>query len=287
MRINPEYKRVIRTYAGFNSINIIEVPFANGQTDLDKLEKAIDKEIGAVAIQSPNFFGIVEDIQIASELAHKSGAMLIASVDPISLALLKSPGETGADVAVGEGQVLGNPVNFGGPYLGFFAVKKELIRKMPGRIIGQTADNRGNVGYVLTIQAREQHIRREKATSNICSNEALNALTAAIYMSAMGPDGMKQVAELCLDKAHYTYEALISTGKFEPCFDAPFFKEFAVKCKEPVNSINERLFEHKIIGGYSLEKEFPSLGNAWLVAVTEARTAEEIDRFVETAGDTL
>lgn len=282
--LNPEYKKVLETYARFNSIEIIENPVNNGQIDFEKLNACMDTGIGALIVQSPNFFGVIEDMQTAADIAHKYGAMLIASVDPISLAILKTPGECGADVATGEGQALGNPVSFGGPYLGFFAVKKELIRKMPGRIVGQTVDNRGNTGYVLTIQAREQHIRREKATSNICSNEALNALTAAAYLSAMGPEGLKQAAESCLRKAHYTYEKLLRTGKFEPLYTAPFFKEFAVRCKEPVEAINRQLLENRIIGGFSLEKEFPSLGNAWLVAVTESRTIEEIDTFVEMAG---
>lgn len=282
--LNPEYKRVLETYARFNSIDIYEVPSVIGQLDSGKLEALVDSGTAAVIVQSPNFFGIIEDMQAAADIAHKQGAMLIASVDPISLALLKTPGECGADVATGEGQALGNPASFGGPYLGFFAVKKELVRKMPGRLVGQTVDNRGNTGYVLTIQAREQHIRREKATSNICSNEALNALTAAVYLSAMGPEGLKQAAEACVRKAHYTCSKLLQTGKFELCFTAPFFKEFAVKCKEPVDAINRRLLENKIIGGYCLQKAYPSLGNAMLIAVTEKRTMEEIDRFVEMAG---
>jgi glycine dehydrogenase subunit 1 len=213
-------------------------------------------------------------------LAHKNKSLVIVSCDPISLAILKSPGEAGADIAVGEGQSLGNPLSFGGPYLGFFAVKKELMRKIPGRIVGETVDKNGKRGFVLTLQTREQHIRREKATSNICSNQSLNALTAAIYLTTMGKQGLKDVASLCMQKAHYAHEQLIKTGLFKSAFKAPFFKEFALKCNRDVSKLNKSLLGKKIIGGYELGKIYPEFKDGWLVAITEKRTKEDIDCLV-------
>jgi glycine dehydrogenase subunit 1 len=191
----------------------------------------------------------------------------------------------GADIAVGDGQPLGNSLSFGGPYLGFMAVTDKLMRKMPGRIVGQTADEQGNRGFVLTLQTREQHIRREKATSNICSNQALNALQATIYLTLMGKEGLKKVAQLCLNKSHYAFDQLVATGKFSPVFTAPFFKEFAVKSSEEISSLNDRLLESGFIGGYDLGNNYNELNNSWLVAVTEKRTKQEIDEFARKAGE--
>lgn len=281
--LNPEYRGVLNTYARFKGIEVKEFGYKNGTIDMSALESMTADDTAAVIIQTPNFFGIVEDVQSVADIAHKHGALLVASCDPISLALLKSPGEAGADVAVGEGQALGNPLSFGGPYLGFFAAKEGLMRKMPGRIVGETADKKGKRCYVLTIQTREQHIRREKATSNICSNEALCALAATIYLSAMGKEGLSEAARQCVQKSHYAYDKLISTGKFAPVFNAPFFKEFAVRYDGDTDTLNKRLLESGIIGGYGLGRDYPELHGAWLVAVTEKRTKSEIDALAAKA----
>lgn len=280
--VHPESRFVLNTYAGFNGEKIADIGYVDGRADLEELEGKISKETAAVVIQSPNFFGITEQLREVCELAHRHGALLIVSTDPVSLGILKPPGEFGADIVVGEGQSLGNQLSFGGPYLGFFAVKKEWVRKMPGRIVGQTTDKNGKRGFVLTLQTREQHIRREKATSNICSNQALNALAATVYLTVMGKKGLKEAAELCVQKAHYAYERLIKTGRFTAAFSTPFFKEFVVKSKVPVGELNRNLLDEKIIGGYDLSREYPELGDAWLLAVTEKRTREEIDRLVKT-----
>lgn len=254
--IHPEYRDTLRSYSRFNGIKITEVEAVSETVDKGRLESILSEspdDIAAIIIQSPNFYGYIEDMKSVAELAAKYGALSIACVDPISLALLKPPGECGVDIVTGEGQSLGNPLSFGGPYLGFLAAKKELVRKMPGRIVGQTTDHEGRRGFTLTLQAREQHIRREKAVSNICSNEALNALAAAAYLSVMGKEGLKEAANLCLQKSHYACDRLLETGKFVKISDAPFFKEFTVKSlNEPVSAINERLLKHGIIGGLEL-----------------------------------
>ncbi|MBK5246127.1 MAG: aminomethyl-transferring glycine dehydrogenase subunit GcvPA [Peptostreptococcaceae bacterium] len=281
--VNPESRQVLKTYAQFRDIKIIEVNIIDGQTDIDDLKKKLNENTAAFLQQSPNFFGIIEDLASAGEIAHANNSLFIVSADPVSLALLKSPGELGADIVVGEGQSLGNPLSFGGPYLGFFATKEKWMRKMPGRIIGQTKDKEGKRGFVLTLQTREQHIRREKATSNICSNQGLNALAASMYMTFLGKEGLKQVAELCTQKAHYMYDELLKTEKFSQIYDKPFFKEFTIKSKEPVKELNSRLLREKIIGGYSLSQDYPELVDSSLICVTEKRTKEEIDNFVRKA----
>ena len=254
--VHPESREVINTYCKFKGIEVVEFGFRDGQIDLEDLESRMSSDTAAVIVQNPNFFGVIELLKEAGEIAHRHKALLIASVDPISLALLKPPGEAGADIVVGEGQSLGNPLNFGGPYLGFFAVEKKFMRKMPGRIVGETVDNLGRRGYVLTLQTREQHIRREKATSNICSNQALCALAATIYLTLLGKEGLKEAAELSLQKAHYTYDRLIKTGKFSPVFNAPFFKEFVVKSQTPVSALNNKLFEYIQKLFFKLHKHF-------------------------------
>lgn len=282
---HPESIKVLKTYAQFRDITVTAVGYKDGQIGLDDLKNKINENTAAVIIQSPNFFGIIENIKDIADIAHENKSLLIVSADPISLALLKSPGELGADIAVGDGQSLGNSLSFGGPYLGFIAVTKKLMRKLPGRIVGETVDKDGNRGFVLTLQTREQHIRREKATSNICSNQSLNALTAAIYLTLMGKEGLKEVANLCVQKAHYTYNELIGTGKFSSVFSKPFFKEFTVKSDEDVASLNKDLLKCNIIGGYELSKDYPELENSWLVAVTEKRTKSEIDNFIRKAAE--
>lgn len=283
--VHPESREVINTYCNFRGATVREVGYINGQIDLKDLAEKITPETAAVVVQSPNFFGIIEPLKEIADIAHKNKSLFVVAADPISLALLKSPGELGADIVVGEGQPLGNPLNFGGPYLGFFATTEKLMRKMPGRLVGQTKDKFGKRGFVLTMQTREQHIRREKATSNICSNQALNALAATVYLTLMGKEGLKEVASLCLNKAHYAFNELVKTGNFTPLFTAPFFKEFAVKSKTAVEELNRNLMAEKIIGGYSLGKNYPELADGWLIAVTEKRTKEEIDLLVGKAGE--
>ncbi len=282
--VHPHYRTVLSTYAVDLEYRIQEVGYADGLTDKEQLEQAIGASTAAVIIQSPNFFGSIEDLKNLAEIAHEKGAYLIAVVDPISLGILEAPGRLGADIVIGEGQPMGLPVAFGGPYLGFFATTEKLMRKMPGRIVGQTVDHEGNRGFVLTLQAREQHIRREKATSNICSNEALCALTAAVYLSTVGKQGFRKVAELSLQKAHYAFNELIQSNMCSKVFSAPFFKEFVVRLDEPVADINDRLLKEKIIGGLDLGKYYPELANCTLLCVTENRTKEEIDRLVNRMG---
>ncbi len=278
--VHPETRKVVETYTKFKDIELIEIDMEDGVTDLEKLKSAIDNKTAGVILQNPNFFGIIEDVKEVEKITHDNKALLIMSVDPISLGILKSPGELGADIAVGEGQSLGNNMSFGGPYVGFMATKAKLMRKMPGRIVGQTQDLDGKRGFVLTLQAREQHIRREKATSNICSNEALNALAAAIYLTTIGKKGIKEVAYQSTQKAHYAFNKVTNSGKFKPLFNKPFFKEFAVVSEKEPAIINDELLKNKILGGYSLGKNYASYKNALLFCVTEKRTAQEIDKLV-------
>lgn len=278
--VHPETRKVVETYTKFKDIELIEIDMEDGVTDLEKLKSAIDNKTAGVILQNPNFFGIIEDVREVEKITHDNKALLIMSVDPISLGILKSPGELGADIAVGEGQSLGNNMSFGGPYVGFMATKAKLMRKMPGRIVGQTQGLDGKRGFVLTLQAREQHIRREKATSNICSNEALNALAAAIYLTTMGKKGIKEVAYQSTQKAHYAFNKVTNSGKFKPLFNKPFFKEFAVVSEKEPAIINDELLKNKILGGYSLGKNYASYKNALLFCVTEKRTAQEIDKLV-------
>jgi glycine dehydrogenase subunit 1 len=217
--VHPEVRRVIKTYLKFRNIEVIEVEHKGGETDIEKLKDLVSDSTAGVLIQNPNFFGIIESTAEIEKIVHGKKALLVMSVNPISLGVLKTPGEYGADIAVGEGQCLGNSLSFGGPYLGFMATNTKLMRKMPGRIVGQTVDADGKRAYVLTLQAREQHIRRHKATSNICSNQALNALTAAIYLTIMGKQGIKEVASQCFNKAHYAYDKITALKGYKPVFN--------------------------------------------------------------------
>lgn len=282
--VHPHYRTLLTTYGIDREYSITEFGYLDGKVDMGELTKKITKNIGAVIIQSPNFFGCIEDMKKIGELAHAQGALLIVAVDPISLGILEEPGVLGADIVVGEGQPLGLATAFGGPYLGFFATTEKLMRKMPGRIVGKTVDHEGNPGFVLTLQAREQHIRREKATSNICSNEALCALAAAVYLSAVGREGLQQVATVALQKAHYTCSEISKLKGFSPVFGASYFKEFIIRCPKPVAQINKELLQKKIIGGLDLEPYYPELKNCMLVCVTETRTQEDIHHLVTTLG---
>jgi glycine dehydrogenase subunit 1 len=279
--VDPQVITVLKTYMKFHNVKIIEIDMKDGSTDIDQLQNVVDKNTAGVIVQNPNFFGIVEDMTEIEKITHSNKALLIMSVDPISLGILKTPGEIKADIAIGEGQCLGNGMNFGGPYLGFMATTKKLMRKLPGRIVGQTTDVNGKRGFVLTLQAREQHIRRGTASSNICSNQSLNALTASAYLSTMGKEGLKEVAEQCAKKAHYAYNELIKSGKYKPLFNKPFFKEFAIKADDDVEIINDKLLQNGILGGYSLKKDYAALKDSLLLCVTEKRTKEEIDTLVK------
>ncbi|MHC6180297.1 aminomethyl-transferring glycine dehydrogenase subunit GcvPA [Clostridium sp. JNZ X4-2] len=278
--LHPEVRKVLSTYLRFKDLNLMEIDETEGTTDIDKLKAALDKDTAAVIVQNPNFLGIIEELQDIEKYTHENKSLLIVYCNPISLGILKSPGEYGADVAVGEGQPLGNKMNYGGPYLGFLTTRKKYLRKIPGRIVGETTDSEGKRGFVLTLQAREQHIRREKASSNICSNEALNALTALVYLTTLGKRGIREVACQNTQKAHYAFKKLTENGKYKPLFNKPFFNEFAVEPTNRVDDVNRSLLQNKILGGYDLEKEYPSHKNSMLLCVTEKRTKDEIDKLV-------
>ena len=277
--LHPHYQSVMRTYlSDFDGMYMISPTFSSLEdVNPQKLIDAVDENTAMVMVQYPDFFGQVFDFTELAEACHSKGALLCVCVNPIALGRLKTPGEMGADVVVGEGQPLGIPLSYGGPYLGIFAVRKELIRKVSGRIVGQTVDNRGQKSYVLTLTAREQHIRREKATSNICSNQGLNALTAAIYLSLLGKEGLKEVASLCYNKAHYAAQKISELKGFEILNSGPFFHEFVVKCPKPVADLQEHLLDHNILGGYDLSGSYPVFENCLLIAVTEMNSKQDID----------
>ena len=279
--VNPEYRQVLKTYAHLQKLEIVEIDDSEGTTNLEELKANVDDKTAAVIVQSPNFFGIIEDMEAVEEIAHsQKKTLLIASVDPISLGILKSPGSLGVDIVVGEGQGLGMPVSFGGPYLGFIATSKKHMRKLPGRIVGESIDADGERAFVLTLQAREQHIRREKATSNICSNQGINTLAAAVYLTALGKEGLREVAVQTTKKAHYAFNEMTKSGNYKPVFDKPFFKEFVVTSEKNAEEINKKLLDENILGGYSLDKDYPQYENGILYAVTEKRTKEEIDNLI-------
>jgi glycine dehydrogenase subunit 1 len=253
--------------------------------DAAGLAKLVDANTACLIVQNPSFLGYLSGLptlRTLAEATHAAGALFVVSADPISLGLFTPPAEYGADIVCGEGQALGGGLDFGGPYLGYFASKQEYVHKMAGRIIGQTVDRQGEPGFVLTLSAREQHIRREKATSNICSNEALMALAAAVYLSAMGKNGLRRVAELCYHKAHYAARQLSALPGYALLSDQAFFKEFPLQCPAPVDEINDYLAEEwNIIGGYDLGLDYPELDSTMLVCVTEMNSKEEIDTLVE------
>lgn len=277
--VHPEARAVLATYAKGQNLKVVEANIKDGITDLDELRGIVDDDTAAVIVQYPNFFGIVESLDSIEKITHANNSLFIVSTNPMALPILKAPGEFNADVVVGDNQPMGIPPSYGGPHIGFFATNSKLIRRMPGRIVGQTVDGEGNRGFVLTLQAREQHIRREKASSNICSNQALAALASAVYMNAMGKQGIVEVAKQNLHKAHYAYKTLTSIKGVEPMFTDPFFNEFVIKLPKPVSEINSALLKEQIIGGYDLAKDYPALEGCMLVAVTEVITKEEIDSF--------
>jgi glycine dehydrogenase subunit 1 len=277
--IHPEYRQVVRAYVQGMGLTIVGDDDLT--TDLAALQALVDDDTAMLAVQNPDFFGRVRELSSLADACHAHKALLTVVADPISLGMYKPPGAMGADIVVGEGQSLGGGLNFGGPYLGFFATRQEYVRRMAGRVVGETTDANGQRGYVLTLATREQHIRREKATSNICTNQGLLALAAAVYLAALGRCGLPQVASLCFHKAHYAAAQIDALNGFQVGRDEPFFKEFVVKCPHPVADINQYLLdEWDIIGGYDLGRDFPHLVDHMLIAVTETNTRDEIDDLV-------
>ncbi|MBH8596791.1 aminomethyl-transferring glycine dehydrogenase subunit GcvPA [Thermoactinomyces sp. CICC 10523] len=279
--VHPEARQILKTSAKGQGYQIVEVPLADGVTDLNQLKELADEETAAVIVMSPNFLGNLENLAEIEKIAHAHKGLLVVSSNPLSLGLLKPPGEYGADIVVGDAQPFGIPASYGGPHCGYLATKKALMRRVPGRIVGQTVDENGTRGFVLTLQAREQHIRRDKATSNICSNQALLALAASVYMSALGKQGIQDVARLNLQKAHYASKRLSEINGIELAFSGHFFNEFVIRLRRPVGEINQELLKKGIIGGFDLGRFYPELDNHMLVAVTEVRTKEEIDQLAE------
>jgi glycine dehydrogenase subunit 1 len=278
--VHPEYRRSLTTYAANLDLHIETLPTPDGFLDPDDLAKAVGDQTLCVVVQHPNFFGCLEEAEALARIAKARGALFIVSFDPISLGLLKRPGSYGADIAIAEGQSLGNPMSYGGPYLGLLACREEFVRKMPGRLVGQTTDRRGNRCWVLTLQTREQHIRREKATSNICTNQGLMALKATVYLAALGPQGLKETAELCTRKAHYAAEQLTRLPGVRLRFDRPFFKEFTVSVPGSIADLLRTTLNKGYHAGLDLGRWYPELTNCLSMAVTEKRTKAEIDGLV-------
>ncbi|MGZ4159342.1 MAG: aminomethyl-transferring glycine dehydrogenase subunit GcvPA [Neobacillus sp.] len=282
--VHPESRDVLRTYAKGQYLEVIEVPVKDGITDLEALKALANEEVAAVIVQYPNFFGRIEPLKELEEIIHEHKSMFVVSSNPLSLGVLTPPGKFGADIVIGDAQPFGIPTAFGGPHCGYFAVTTKLMRKVPGRLVGQTTDEQGRLGFVLTLQAREQHIRRDKATSNICSNQALNALAASVAMTALGKKGVREMASANLQKSHYAKTAFKENG-VEVVFDGPSFNEFVINLNKSVKEINQKLLQKGIIGGYDLGRDYPELSNHMLIAVTEQRTKEEIDTLVKELGD--
>jgi glycine dehydrogenase subunit 1 len=268
--VNPTYREVINTYVSGRHLSIETVELNQSLS--------LSSDCACLVVQQPNFFGYFEEIETYVQKANDIGALLIVIVDPISLGMFKPPGDYGADIAVAEGQPLGIPTSYGGPYLGLFACRKEYLRQMPGRIVGRTVDVEGKPGYTMTLVTREQYIRRERATSNICTSEALVSLAAAVYLATLGKGGLKQVAELCYHKAHYAAEAIGRLKGYSLVFQQPFFKEFVVRCPMAPHQINQILFKEGIIGGLDIS---PLIDNSMLFCITEVNSKQEIDKLVE------
>jgi len=279
--INPQYRAVVRTYNQGRDIKFVG---DKGQADIEDLADMLDDNTAMLAISYPNFFGQIDDLKTLAERVHQAGALLVMVVNPMALAMFKSSGELGADIVVGEGQSLGVPLSYGGPYLGFFATREEYVRKIAGRIVGESVDQDARRAYVMTLRPREQDIRREKASSNICTNQGLMALAACVYLSLMGKTGLRRVAELNYHKAHYAADQINQLPGYTVNRDKPFFNEFVVKCPTSVKTINQRLIDAGMIGGYDLGKDYAHLKNHALLCVTEMNTKDEIDGLVEELG---
>src|SRR5919106_1524783 len=276
--LHPEYRQTIATYLENLGVKVLTVPTPNGVFQPQEVAAVVDDKTACIVVQQPNFFGCIEDAAMLATIAHDAGALVVAAFDPISLGLLKRPGDWGADIAVAEGHTLGTPMQYGGPFLGIMACRERLVRRMPGRIAGETVDRKGKRCFVLTLQTREQHIRREKATSNVCTNQGLFALRATIYLALLGPQGLRETANLCLQKSRYAAEQICKSNRFELAFDAPTLKEFVIRDRE--NKVDE-LLSHALnagfLAGVPLKQRYPELKNCFLVAVTEKRTKYEID----------
>ncbi len=280
--LHPEYAQVLQTYSDAQDYEILRVaPGLDGRVDGPKLRDAITETTAAVVCQQPNFFGVLEDAPALSDLAHQAGALLIACVDPISLGVLAAPGDYGADLAVGDGQPLGIPLSFGGPYVGFIACREALMRRMPGRLVGATVDGQGRRGFVLTLQAREQHIRRENATSNITTNHALMALAATVYLAHMGGKGLAALAEVSAQRAHYLADRLAKKPGYGLAFTGPFLWEFVLRTAKPAEETQRRMLEQGILPGLPLDRLVPDARNLLLVSVTEMNDPPTLERFIE------
>ncbi|NQU39569.1 MAG: aminomethyl-transferring glycine dehydrogenase subunit GcvPA [Lentisphaerae bacterium] len=285
--VNPVYRKMLYSYTANLEIDFTEIPVTHGQSDREAVFAALGEDVAGVILQNPNFFGVIDDHEDIVTHCHERGILVIQSVYPIAMAMLKPPGAIGVDIAVGEGQSLGIPLAFGGPYLGFMATSKKLVRKMPGRIAGRTLDRNGREAFVLTLQAREQHIRREKATSNICTNQGLCALRAHIYLSVIGKEGLKEVAQLCHAKAEYAKERFKAIPGVSVMESSPTFNEFTVRLPADASEVAGRLVERGIAPGLPLGRYYPGMENYLLVAVTEKRTKAEIGHFAEVLADVL
>ncbi len=281
--VHPEAREVLKTNAKGQGLNVVEIETEDGVTSLTHARALYGDDTASVIVQHPNFFGNLEPLAELEQIAHAKKALFVVSSNPLSLGILAPPGQFGADIVIGDAQPFGIPTQFGGPHCGFFATTKQLMRKVPGRLVGQTTDEHGQRGFVLTLQAREQHIRREKATSNICSNQALNALAASVAMTAFGKQGIKEIATQNLQKAAYAKKQLRKHG-IVCAFPKHSFNEFVVKLNKPVAAVNEALFEKGFLGGYDLGRDYSELPNHMLIAVTEVRTKEEIDQFARELG---
>ena len=279
--VHPHYRRVLRTYVSDLPVTYREIPLADGVTDPAALDALITRDTAAVIVQSPNFLGHIEDVAASAQKAHAVEGLCVQAYNPLSVGLLKRPGDLDVDVAVADGQPLGIPLQFGGPYLGLFSARSAFMRKMPGRLVGQTVDLQGRRAFCLTLQTREQHIRREKATSNVCTNQGLLALRASVYMATMGPQGLRQAATLCHDKAAYLADRLAAAGIHLRHPGRPFFNEILVRLSRPVTDIMQRASAAGILPGYDIGREYPEFSDCLLIAVTEKRTRGEIDRLVE------
>ena len=279
--VHPEYRQTVQTYLKQSGIRVVPLEAPHGAVDPRAAEAQVDSDTAAVVVQMPNAFGCLEPVEELSALAHRQGALLISVINPISLGILKPPGAYGADIAVGEGQPLGNDLNYGGPYLGLFACRKELLRKVPGRIVGMTRDSHGRRGFTLTLQTREQHIRRAKATSNICTNEAMMALGAAVYLGALGKEGFRELALHNLQKAHYCRDRLTEIPGVRQIFPGSFFNEFALEMPVDPERLNRTLLAEGILGGFPLKRWDRKLANGWLLCATEIHSRASIDKFVQ------
>jgi glycine dehydrogenase subunit 1 len=280
--LHPQYRAVIRTYTQGMELDVAgDDPVTDLDSNPNELTTLVDDNTALLIVQYPDFFGRVYDYTNLIETAHAKGALVCVVANPTALALFKTPGSMGADIVVGDGQPLGIPMWYGGPSVGFFTTRKQYVHKMAGRLVGETIDNKGQRAYVLTLTAREQHIKRERATSNICTNQGLIALGTAVYLSVLGKKGLRQVAELCYQKAHYAAQKLSQIDGIGLCFTEPFFHEFALCVNRPVEEVNAHLLEHGILGGYDLGQDYPALKDHMLVAVTEMNSKQDIDMFVE------